>query len=171
MIYYMIFQRNGWSNVMMHGWLLNWINAYHIAWTEFNYWQKKNVVFLCSCLLFTLCVDCIWPDHKKTEFLDIMEVISHDISNILFKCIVGYYRATWVTFKPKLEKIKIFTIGKFLIFQEMKLSSSKIKNDLAFQEIELSSSNIKIFFIFQEMELSSLIIFLYFRKKLSNFEK
>ena len=70
---------------------------------------------------------------RKQNFLDIMEVISHDISNILFKCIVGYYRATWVTFKPKLEKIKIFTIGKFLIFQEMKLSSSKIKNYLTIQ--------------------------------------
>ena len=37
---------------------------------------------------------------------------------------------------------------------------------LIFQEMELSSSKIKNFFIFPGMELSSLIFFLYFRKEL-----
>ena len=71
------------------------------------------------------------------------------------KYLVVDYRASWATFKSKLEKIKENLPKKFLIFQEMELSSSKIKK----------------FLIFQEMELSSFIFFLYFRKELPELKK
>ena len=50
------------------------------------------------------------------------------------------YRAPWVNFQPKLRKIKMFTPKKFLIFQEMKLSCSKIKTFLIFPEMEFLAS-------------------------------
>ena len=60
-----------------------------------------------------------------------------------------------IIFKPKLEKIKQIDLEKILIFQEIELSSSKIKK----------------YPIFPEIELSNLIFFLYFRKELSELEK
>ena len=67
------------------------------------------------------------------------------------------------------QKKKKSTPKKYLIFQGMELSTSKIKKFLIFQEMELSGSNIKkflifsqkkAFLIFQEMEL-----FLHFGKR------
>ena len=55
------------------------------------------------------------------------------------------------TFKNKLEKTKKFYPQKTLAFQEMEVSSFKIKK----------------FLIFLEMELSGLIFFFYFRRELS----
>ena len=54
---------------------------------------------------------------------------------------------------------KKFTPNKFVIFQEMEPSSSKIKKFLIFWEMELCSSKIKQVLIFWEMELSGSNIF------------
>ena len=76
---------------------------------------------------------------------------------------VGKYCNLWL-FGPMLKKI---SPKKFLIFQEMKVSSTKIKKVLIFQEMKTFSSRNKKTVIFPEMELSSLMFFLYFRRKLS----
>ena len=63
------------------------------------------------------------------------------------------YRATWATFKLKLQKLKKkYTLKKFLTFSHKKVF-------LMFQEMELSSPNIKKTLIFSKKKL-----FLYFGK-------
>ena len=57
--------------------------------------------------------------------------------------------------RPKINKILIFSEKKFFF---------NISGNRTFQEIKLSSSKIKKFLIFRKMELVSVIFFLNFRK-------
>ena len=47
------------------------------------------------------------------------------------------------TFKPSAKKLKNATLERFLIFQEMEISSSKIEKILRFWKMELSSPKLK----------------------------
>ena len=49
--------------------------------------------------------------------------------------VVAYDAATWCTFQPNLEKIKMVCPEKIFIFWEMELSSSKIKKFIIFPYI------------------------------------
>ena len=82
--------------------------------------------------------------------------------------IIGLSRPLLSPISKKYEKIYLC---KFLIFHKIELSRSNIKKFIIFQEMKLYSFKIKIFVIFLGMKHSSLMLFLYFRRELSELEK